>query len=105
MVLSLDQLKNCIYSYITRESCGLYDNPLADVNKIQNVEREECDPFHEAEDASASYVATEIPNNNLHAVGESPVKKRWLQERKYPKKEIKKVTSAVKEKNITCVSR
>jgi hypothetical protein len=56
--------------YKMTKTCDSYDNPGADANELQKVEKEEHDSFHEAEDISASNVAIEILNSILQATGE-----------------------------------
>jgi hypothetical protein len=77
--------------YKMRKARNLYDNPGADVSEVENAGQEQQhDPSHEAE------VAIETLNSGLQAVGETPLKKKRLEET-YSKDNILKVTSVVKE--------
>jgi hypothetical protein len=57
---------------------------------------------HETEDASASNVTIEILYSSLQAIGGSPVKKKWLQEKMYPKEKDLENHQCSKEKSYTC---
>jgi hypothetical protein len=81
-----------------RKTRDLCDNSGAEINELQYVEQEQHELSHEAEDASASDVATHILNSSPQAIKESPIKEKQLQEEKCPKKEIQKINNVIKKK-------